>query len=463
MRILNLIALSTVSALLISGCSSTPTPPTEDAIDTTLPVISLNGHIEDMKSVAFEWKDAKDPRVNGIYIYRSNPNDTDKQIRRYATITNRFATHYVDTDVTPNTKYQYFFTTFSDKAQSQKSELVSVNTLPVLQSVAWIQSIQNMPRSAKILWRPHTNPRVDGYIIERKSLQDQDFIKIANINGRLNAEYIDSNLEDGQVYKYRLRAVTYDDIVSTPSETVQAVTKQIPLDIKGLIITNNLPKKIRLSWQPSSAKDFDYYKVYRGTDAKDSLSYYAKVVNPEFTDNIDEDGKEYFYKVTAVDKDGLESDENVAALQGFTLVKPNKPTILEAKIVNNKAELKWSKTDLRTKSFTVVKTIKKGWLDSEVDEIKGITDTSYTDPKIYSGVEYIYQIKAVDENNIESEPSSAVELSSDDLPAYKAKQDANKQKVMKQENKKVENKPAETESPTGTSIEAAPDLDTGSL
>ena len=110
MKLLNLITLSSVLALLLSGCNgSTPTPP-EDAIDTTLPVISLNGHMEDMKSIAFEWKDVKDPRVAGIYVYRNDPQKDDTQISRYATVDNRFATHYEDNGVVPNTKYQYFFT-----------------------------------------------------------------------------------------------------------------------------------------------------------------------------------------------------------------------------------------------------------------------------------------------------------------------------------------------------------------
>ncbi|MBU0633398.1 hypothetical protein KKA17_12250 [bacterium] len=456
MKILNLIILGTVSALLISGCNTTPTPPAEDVIDPTLPVISLNGHIEDVKSVAFEWKDAKDPRVNGIYVYRNDPEKADTQIRRLATINNRFATHFVDNEVAPNTQYQYFFTTFSDKAQSNKSETVSVTTLPVL-PVVWIESIQNMPRSVKILWRVHTDPRVDAYIVERKSLQDTEFKKIATVQGRLNAEYIDTKLADGQVYQYRLRSVTYNDAVSAPSEIVQAVTKHLPLDVKSFHVTNNLPKKIKLSWQPTSISDFDYYKIYRGTSAG-SLDYYAKITNSEFTDDIGKDGKEYFYKVTVVDKDGLESDQNVHALQGLTLPKPKAPAILEAKIVNLKVELKWSKIDPRTKSYTVIKTSKKGWLDSQIDEIKEIPSTRYTDANIYAGIVYIYQIIAVDENGIESEPSMEVEVSSDELPPYTEDKDAPKKESKAAQQIKSNVSPTEK-----NSINAAPDLDTSSL
>ena len=467
MKIFNTILLSAVSALLISGCNSTPTPPDDNAIDQSLPRVSVNGHIEDMKSVAFEWKPITDPRVNGIFVYRNDPDSSDMQLRRHETITSRFATHYVDTDVEPNTNYRYFFTAFSDKAQGDKSGFISVKTLPVIPSVSWIQSIQDMPRSVKIIWRPHTDQRVSGYILERKSLDDSDFKKIATINGRLTAEYIDGNLDDGQVYRYRLRAVTYDNIVSTPSMIVQAVTKQIPQDIKGLKVSNDVPKKIMLSWLPSTTKDFAYYNVYRGSSATGGFDYLAKVTNNSYTDNVKEDGQQYFYKVTAVDKDELESSKDLLGLQGITLSRPNKPNIMEAKIIDNKLELSWAKTDFRTQSYIVVKTIKKGWMDSEISEIKGITGTHYEDTHIYAGVEYKYQVKSVDENKIESEPSDEVVVSSNSLPVYNGDvtnpsqpAQGNGQEQMSQPSQVTQ---PEVNTPSGTSIEAAPNIDTSNL
>ena len=459
MKLFNLITLSSaLAAFLLSGCnSSTPTPP-EDAVDTTLPVVTLNGHIEDMKSVAFEWKDMNDSRVVGIYVYRNDPTKDDSQITRYATLTNRFSTHYIDNDVTPNTKYQYFFTTFSDKAQSQKSQTVSLTTLPVIESVAWLDSIQNMPRSVKIIWRPHTNPRVNGYIIERKSLKDDDFKEVAHIDGRLNAEYIDTKLDDGQVYKYRIRAVTYDGIKSTPSQIVQAITKHLPADIQGLSITHDLPKKIKLVWQPTTISDFDYYKVYRSSSASGSMDFYAKLTTNTFIDNVQEDGKQYFYRVTVVDKDGLESDSNIPPLQGITLVKPKTPDLVGAKIVNNQAEIRWSDTDPRVKSYTIIKTTKRGWLDSQTDEIRGITDTKFVDSNIFAGIEYRYQVMGVDEYNISSEPSTEATIESDSLPP-----EGTKQKVLQNNQKSTPVvKPTTNTTPVKTSVQAA-DLDTGSL
>lgn len=463
MKLLNLITLSSALALILSGCgSTTPTPP-EDTVDTSLPTISLNGHFEDMKSVAFEWKETNDTRVNGVYIYRNDPSKDDAKMARYATLQSRFATHYVDNDVVPNTKYQYFFTTFSDKAQSQKSETTTVTTLPILEPIAWIQSVQNMPRSAKILWRPYTNPRVNGYVIERKSLKDEDFVKVAHVQGRLSAEYIDSKLDDGQVYKYRVKAITFDNIESQPSQIVQAVTKQLPADITGLNVTNNLPKKINLTWQKSNAKDFDYYKLYRGENATGTLDFHAKLLTNSFSDDVKEDGKQYFYRVTVVDKDGLESDATKPALQGITLTKPKTPDMMEAKILNNQAHLRWSSTDRRVKSFTVIKTAKKGWFDTQIDEIRGITETSFIDPNIYAGVVYKYQVMGVDEFNIASQPSEETTIASDLLPPEGEQKRVLQNNTQSTPSAKPVQAPAASQTPVKSSVEAAPDLDTGSL
>ena len=199
-------------------------------------------------------------------------------------------------------------------------------------------------------------------------------------------------------------------------------------------------------------------RVYRGTNASGSLDYYAKITNNEFTDDIGKDGKEYFYKVTVVDKDGLESDKNIPALQGLTLPKPKAPAILEAKIIDNKTQLKWSKIDPRTKSYTIIKTTKKGWLDSQTDEIKGITDTSYQDANVYAGIKYIYQIIAVDAYGIESEPSMEVDISSDDLPPYIEQKNTDTKEDKTTQKQNTNSLPL----PKG-SIQASPDLDTSSL
>jgi len=416
MKLWKVITLFTVSLLIFSGCSTTtPEPAEKVVIDATLPVVALtkNGVFADINAIAFEWKSITDPRVKGIYVYKKDftvAKDDNKQGDYYTTLTNRFITHYLDKEITPDTKYMYYFKTFSDDAESKKSKITTVNSLPVLNSVSWIHSIAGLPRSAKIIWRPHTNQKVKSYIIERKTSKDAKWEELTTIDGRLNAEYIDTGLKDNYTYKYRIRVLTYDDIVSTPSEIVQVITKALPKPTTGIKATTKVPKVIKLTWDKAKNKDFFRYFVYRSDEPNGTYELIAKLYNNKFTDKIGEDSKEYFYRISNIDKDGLESIYEQTTIKGSTLSKPKAPTILGATIIDNKVELSWSKTDTRIRSYIIVRESKKGWFETTTKEIKDIHTTKYTDRDIKPDTSYTYVVYGVDENGIKSKPSIEVKM-----------------------------------------------------
>jgi hypothetical protein len=406
-------ALSISLALsLFSGCAPQPAPQKTVTIDSTLPTPSLNGFIADITSIAFEWKPLEDPRVSGYYVYRNTPGAEDQKLQRIATIDSRFATHFVDTDLKPGSEYQYRFSAITaNGTESVASETMLVATQPMIAPVSFFQAVGNMPRSAKLLWRPHPNGKVNGYIIERQDATDQKWNVIATITGRLNAEYIDRDLKDAQVYHYRIKATTFDKLTTEASEVSKVITKPLPPEIRNITSTNDLPRAITLKWDPSTISDLSHYNIYRSSTPNGSFDYHAKLETTTFTDNITEDGKFYFYKITAVDKDGLESLQSSVATQGSTLSKPQTPIAYEGKIVNKVAELQWKNTDPRTVSYTVIKTTKTSWISRETIDINNITDTNFRDTDVKADTTYLYEIVSVDKNGIRSLPTQAIELS----------------------------------------------------
>lgn len=397
--------------LFLSGCTQQPTPTAEPQIDPTLPQVNVNGHLETMNSIAFEWKPLKDPRVEGYFVYRSNPQSNEKSLSRHAKVLSRFASHYTDTKLTPNTTYVYRFSAYNEKMQeSSASKTFRVTTQPVLASVAFFDSIGNLPRMAKLIWRPHDDASVNAYILERQEVEKAEWIKVATIKNRLQAEYIDQGLEDNRVYKYRLRAVTFDGIQSTPSDLVKVVTKPLPKEVQNIQASTDQPRKITLNWEPALEKDIAYYNIYRSSTSGGGYDYYVKLNETRFVDEIDEDGKNYFYKITAVDKDGLEGPKQVTAIHGSTLDKPTTPTLLDAVVDNNAAVLSWKSNDSRTASYTVIKITKESWLNSTKKEITGIKSTTYTVGDLKPDTAYQFQVMAVDANNINSKPTKAVDV-----------------------------------------------------
>ncbi|MEA2072054.1 MAG: hypothetical protein U9O86_00585 [Campylobacterota bacterium] len=414
MKFWTLTTLWTVSLLLLSACGAKPTPQKETVIDNTLPSVQLtnNGMIVGMKSIAFEWNNISDHRVRGIYVYKKTPSVDDKpsELQYFSTIDSRFKTHFVDSDVNPDTRYSYVFQTFKDDADGPKSKPFVVNTLPVLQSVSWIHSITGMPRVAKIIWRPHTNEKVKAYVVERKTLEDEKWEKHATVTGRLSAEYIDEELNDNYVYMYRVRVVTYDGITSTPSQIVKVVTKALPMSIKNIKTTTNLPHRIDIKWGESKEEDFALYYLYRSSDIDGRYELIAKLHNSKFSDKIDEDGKSYFYRVSCVDKDGLESENSKSSIQGVTLSRPDAPAIVEAKNLGKSIEIHWSQTDPRSVSYIVTKLHKKGWFKESSEEFIGIKSHKFIDTNVEPDSTYTYVVQSLDKHEIISEESVAVKI-----------------------------------------------------
>ncbi len=401
------------SLLILSSCAQTPTPPNEIKIDTSLPqvVLTQNGVIVDMKTVAFEWNSIKDPRVEGVKIYRQDPTSNESDFEEHAVVENRFQTHYLDQDVEPQRLYQYRFRTFSKEGYGAQSDIVSARTLPIFGSVSWIHSIAGMPRSAKIIWRPHASERVNSYIIERKTLDADKWTEIDKVTGRLNAEYIDEGLKDGFVYVYRIKSVTYDGIVSTPSQAVKVVTKPLPKSITKIKTSSNLAKKIKIEWEKSLEPDFMLYHLYRAQRVDGSYELIAKLQKSNsFIDEVGEDGKSYFYRVSVVDKDGLESEHEKKSIHGVTRPKPATPIIIDAKVIDATIELMWNKNDVRSVSFDVERVESAGWFKSKTEIYEGIKTEHFVDKNILADMKYSYTVYGVDKDGVRSKPSVAAEV-----------------------------------------------------
>lgn len=409
------ISLASILALTISGCSlSQPGTPSKPKIDPTLPTVTGIKSIRDINSIAFEWKPIQnDVRVDGYYIYRKDQGNSNNKLVRVASVKDRHTSHYVDTKLKPATKYYYGFSTYTAEGVESESSITHMTqTLPVIKSVTYFVSLSNLPRKAKLLWRPHQNPRVKSYIVERNSVTNYEWKEVGKVENRLQAEFIDNDLKDNTIYRYRLKAVTYDGIVSTPSDIVEVATKPIPVPVQNIHASTELPKKIEITWSPNPEKDIAYYIIYQGSSSDGSFSELKKVNGNKYVDVIDADGKTKFYKVAAVDKDGLTSVTDNQIVAGNTLVKPMVPTIEEAKIEKetNSVIIRWSANDERVVSYNVVKTTKEDWINKKTQKITNFKKAEFIDEAIAPDVRYTYQIIGVDEFGIESEPTDAVEL-----------------------------------------------------
>ncbi|XPV53525.1 MAG: fibronectin type III domain-containing protein [Halarcobacter ebronensis] len=412
-----LMKLTSLSALilLLSGCSLKNFDNTKPKINETLEVVDSASirTLPDINAIAFEWRKVDDPRVTGYHFYRANLQKDGAKLKLIDTVENRYTTHYVDEDVEPSTKYVYKISSATaTEFESRTTNDYVVSTLPLMEGVSFIQAISNLPRQIKIVWRPHSSERIESYEVQRKTPATSKWEEIETLDGRLQAEYIDLNLEDNVVYHYRVIGKTFDGLETMPSALVKAQTKPLPAGILSLKATTNLPRKIALTWEPSKSNDVVKYNIYRSTDDQRGFDV-IKTVNAKtlnYEDFVNEDGKVYFYKVSSIDKDGLESNLNVNSVMGVTLNKLRKPVMTLAQIQGAKAILNWQAGDDRAVSYTVYKTIKEGFFKDKTIKYQDITALRFEDKDIVRGVQYSYAIQAVDKNGIHSEITKETEL-----------------------------------------------------
>ena len=395
--------------MLIVGCVSQPQPQVKQ--DPTLPTVQNIRSATDMNAIVFEWVPVDDPRVVGYNIYKQINNNIDsngtKRMARIAQIPDRYSSHFVDeTDLQPNTNYYYTITSYNkDGVESEPSIAHSVKTKSRLESVVWIESINNLPKKAKIIWRPHSNLKVVGYIVERNDIEHPQFEEIGRVNQRLQVEYIDNNLEDNQIYKYRLRAVTFDNVISEPSRVVEVITKKMPENVKNIQASQNKPKQIILAWDKNPEKDIYKYNVYYSDNYNGNYQYLTHVQENKLIDTINVDGVKRFYKITAVDQDRLESDIQKASItDGMTLSKPNPPVLRDVTIKGRAIEIKYGSGDSRTHKFVIIKRTFANWATKKEQRI--VTNkTSYLDKDIQPGTQYSYSLVTMDKYEIESKES----------------------------------------------------------
>jgi len=388
--------------LLTSGCVGKPKPAESIAIDNSLPQVEINGYLSDMDAIAFEWKPATDPRVKGVRIYRDSPGEGDSKTYRIASVDSTLKTHYIDTNLEPSTTYHYRFTTFDAKGrESRPHSTITAKTLSLPDPVSFFTATKELARSAKLLWRPHPDLRVSAYEVDRLDPGEKEFRRVAVVQGRLNAEYIDQGLDDNQVYRYRIIAITYNGKKSAPSTVVTVSTKPLPLPPTALQASRGAIQAVTLRWGASPNKDIAYYNVYRADSPQGSYDYLAKLNRTDFTDKTKQNGANLYYKVTAVDKDGLESLPSDVA-NGTTMPAPGAPNVTAVVLKGNAVVVSWKSSDPRTVAYELVKTTYTGWFDSKETLFRDIKTTSFTDANITPGLEYGYAVIAVDANGLKS-------------------------------------------------------------
>ncbi|UCG43078.1 MAG: hypothetical protein JSU73_00225, partial [candidate division WOR-3 bacterium] len=192
---------------------------------------------------------------------------------------------------------------------------------------------------------------VVGFNVYRKAAGEQEFLKATPLPYLRTGEqlkYVDEDVVEGNTYQYCIRPVDLVGAEGPASETVAAELKDItaPGPPQG-VAAQPAEGRVVISWEPSADEDAVGYNLYRSW----SIHGEFRKLNPEpipkeTTRFVDQDvltGQMYVYRMSAIDRAGLEGKRSTAVFASPEDTTPPGPVSgLRAEVANRMVKLNWS-------------------------------------------------------------------------------------------------------------------------
>lgn len=143
---------------------------------------------------------------------------------------------------------------------------------------------------------------IDGWILYRgegEDEPDQSGYTALNQDLLLERTFLDVTVEEGITYWYRLVSVTPAGVQSTPTTGIWVRPDFEPPDVPTGLTAVADSIQVFLSWDESTAADFDHFNVLRDPEFPPTVFFTVRI--PQFFDDSVERGKTYTYRVTSVD------------------------------------------------------------------------------------------------------------------------------------------------------------------
>jgi len=310
--------------------------------------------------------------------------------------------------------YFYRISAFNEKGiESDLCNPMKGTTLP---RIASVNITGDLIREVLLSWDGAQSSFAVAYNIYRSLKNDGGFVKIKKIKASEDARHQYSDV-DGLMdkIKYYYYVTVEDDLgaETSPSPVVAAVTRDIPPQPRNFAARGGLVKKVELTWEPASQEEVLGYNIYWSLIKDGQYQLLRKIRGRENSSYLDEsrgferleDGKNYFYMLTAYNKVDAQSKQAVA--HAATKPKPGRPENVRGKYEAGKATLSWlpnKETDIS--HYVVYEKTFTG-----MEKIAQVPSAGYSGASIAPGKTRIYRVAAVDSSGLESEASAEITVS----------------------------------------------------
>jgi len=286
----------------------------------------------------------------------------------------------------------------------------------------------NADRQVSLAWEPVLVGDVGGYAILRAAGNGEGpYKRIGITTSRFGTVFTDAGdkpgaLGDGQTYSYRVHPYDRQGRVSRSHAALTATTEPKPVIPEGLQVYSNLPRRAVLSWKPSEQRAVAGYGIYRCPTMAgpwEHVTFVEGRLNSVYEDSIPGDLRVMYYRISAVNGFGGESEMTESAIRAVTKAEPLPPTGLKADARKlGRVALRWSSNvEPDVQSYEIWRS-EKDDTDFGPETRIGTVEaakTEYVDTAVGCGETVRYRLRAIDTDGLESFSSEPLEVTGPDL------------------------------------------------
>ena len=310
-------------------------------------------------------------------VYRST-----RQNSGYSLLGTTTSTSYVNTGASTGTTYYYRVKAVNRNGMaSGYSNIVSCKAkaaAPAAPSVTAGNSSTGKPR---LTWKAVSG--ATSYRIYRSESRGTGYSLLGTTS---STSYVNTGASTGTTYYYRVKAVNRDGMASAYSNIVSGKAKAAAPAAPSVTAGNSSTGKPRLTWKAVSGAVS--YRIYRSESRGTGYSLLGTTSSTSYVNTGAAAGKTYYYRVKAVNRDGMASAYSNIVSGKATLPAP--VLNIGLSVSSGKPMLAWDAVPGAT-SYRIYRSTSRG---TGYSLLATTTSTSYVNTSAAKGTTYYYRVKA---------------------------------------------------------------------
>lgn len=266
--------------------------------------LKANGGL--VKKVELSWTPPDTEEVEGYKIYGARKSEDEYVLLKK--LAGRNHDSYLDEErggakLEDNGTYYYRLTSYNRVELESLFAAAAATTKPRPAKPQGFRVEALGVKEATLVWQANAESDIASYHIWRSNNEQGEFQEIGKVTAVLS--YVAKELADGETFYYKIQAADRDGLLSDFSPALAVKTKlppPIPQGLRGEI-RNDIAY---LKWEQGAAPEITLYRVYEKLPS--GREVIIAVQAPLFNEKAPPKGKSKTYLITAVDKDGRESE-----------------------------------------------------------------------------------------------------------------------------------------------------------